>query len=245
MYKIGHGATSSTGVPTVSQLRGSERYLIDCPGFGDSDIFKEFPNQTMIHHLLLNAKSVTICMVIKGSTIEASRGAQYLQTMTSVLRMLSEHGVANSETFLVPIITNPNNFRSARALESALSKPIELMHEKIEAMNNQSSDLAVLAQYQGPHYPGPSELEPLSKLLDAVLTNYRVVSPTDDKNEFANFPDRFILIEQLHQELLSKQSDSKDDLAFDLPLALLDFFEIEVFSKLLYAKGFQTSANIQ
>lgn len=70
MFQIGHSTKSCTQIPGYYPLSDS-LYLVDAPGFGDSNIFLEFPNLTLIHEVIKHANKVTICVVLKGSTIDA------------------------------------------------------------------------------------------------------------------------------------------------------------------------------
>lgn len=63
-----------TADPNFIQMAEDGTMLIDCPGFGDSNKYKEFPNMTLVNRIVATAKSVTIALVIKGSSIEASNG---------------------------------------------------------------------------------------------------------------------------------------------------------------------------
>ena len=54
-----------------------------------------------------------------------------------------------------------------------------------------------------------------------------------------------IKVADLRGSLESSLSANKSFIAQDLPHALLDFFQTNIFSRLLHAKGFQTSENIQ
>ena len=79
VYKIGHGVTSCTGTPNYHPLTDDgELMLVDCAGFGDTNQYQEFPNMTMVNYILQNARSLVICFIIKGSSIESLNGARYV-----------------------------------------------------------------------------------------------------------------------------------------------------------------------
>ena len=73
MFEVGHESFSCTKTPSFYPLDGDvkETFLVDCPGFGDSDVFSEFPNMTLIRKVVSAAKQAIICFVIKASSIEA------------------------------------------------------------------------------------------------------------------------------------------------------------------------------
>lgn len=77
-----------TQVPGFYPLN-DDVFLVDAPGFGDSNTYLEFPNQTLIHEVIKNANKVVICVVLKGSNIDSQRGSGYLGLMTSVLRLMT------------------------------------------------------------------------------------------------------------------------------------------------------------
>lgn len=136
LFKSSSGSISCTQVPNFEQLPGKDIYLCDTPGFGDSNIDLEFPNQTLIHEVVKHANRVVICIVLRGSSIESQRGASYLAIMTSILRMLSKDGVNASKAFIVPLINLAGNFRSERQLETALRRPIDFLKQKAQAIQN-------------------------------------------------------------------------------------------------------------
>ena len=72
----------------------------------------------MIHEVVSKARTVVICVLLKGSDIETQRGSRFLSVMTSILRMLSPKGRGKAESIIVPLINNPNNFRSVKQMEA-------------------------------------------------------------------------------------------------------------------------------
>lgn len=103
VFSIGHEATGHTGVPGFFELE-PDLYLVDCPGFSDSNKYNELPNMTLVHKVIQKAKSVVFCFVVKGSTLQTSRGEGYLEVMTSLSRMMSKKGVENATESLQVII---------------------------------------------------------------------------------------------------------------------------------------------
>lgn len=141
MFEIGHTSTSCTDIPGYFPLDDKQSvYLVDAAGFGDSNVYAEFPNQTLVHEVVKNARRVIFCLVIRASTVDSARGSQYLQMMTSVMRMLSAKGIERCDRFVLPIINNVAVYKKPKSLESALTKPAQAMREKFEAMKDANAD---------------------------------------------------------------------------------------------------------
>lgn len=92
MFRIGDDVISCTSLPGFHPL-DDETYLVDCPGLGDSNEYREFPNQTQVHQIIMQASQVVIVVVAKGASLEADRGKGLLRLMTALLRMLSDKGI--------------------------------------------------------------------------------------------------------------------------------------------------------
>lgn len=128
LFGVGHEATSCTSIPSFHPLDAKETtFLVDCPGFGDSDCFKELPNATLVHQVIKSASTVTICLVVKGASLQSSHGTGYMQVMTTIKRMLSQSGINNGKTVLLPLINQPNAFRASGALQKSLRKPADVL----------------------------------------------------------------------------------------------------------------------
>ena len=88
----------------------------------------------------------------------------------------------------------------------------------------------------------------MESLLEQINDNYVCVSPVDDMDDLKNFQDSSATIKEVTEMLLSTMDNapaSADNFAQDLPLVLLEFFKHDVLGKIMYAKGFQTSPEIQ
>lgn len=186
MFGIGHSATSCTATPSYYPL-SEDMYLVDCPGFGDSDTYKEFPNLTLVHQVIKYARSLIICFVVKTSTIEASAGSDYLKVMTAIYRVLSQEGVDNSKLFLQPLINEPQGFKSQKLLENKLAAPIKIIEQKKEAYENNETRHPAFNLYKGSEYPRTNELSGMLKLLQSVIESYRVISPMEDPKHFKKY----------------------------------------------------------
>lgn len=50
VFQIGHGSESCTEAPNFVALdQAGDLFLVDCPGFSDSNKYKELPNLTLVH----------------------------------------------------------------------------------------------------------------------------------------------------------------------------------------------------
>lgn len=131
MFDISDKSMSCTQVPGYYPLDSKEQiFLVDCPGFGDSNQFAEFPNQTLVHELIMNSRSTHICVVVRGTTIEAARGDRFLKVITSILRFLSPNGVQNCTKLVTMLVNNTGSFRKPKALEGAIGKLEQFLQEK-------------------------------------------------------------------------------------------------------------------
>ena len=73
VFDIGHEASSKTQTPGFHPLSDDGQVmLVDAAGFGDSDPYSEFPNMTLVNHAVKNARSVIVCFVIQGSSIQSN-----------------------------------------------------------------------------------------------------------------------------------------------------------------------------
>lgn len=108
VFTIGHEAISCTSTPSFYPCKeDKDTYFVDCPGFGDTDPYKEFPNMTLIHEIIKHANKVTICMVVKGACLDINRGSAFLQVLTSIMRILSDSGLDQSSALILPLINEP------------------------------------------------------------------------------------------------------------------------------------------
>lgn len=182
MFKIGHETHSCTSTPgyyPLDQEKEHNLFLVDCPGFGDSNEFLELPNQTMIHQIVANAKAVLICVVVKGCNIDSSRGAGYLSVMTSVQRMLSKTGLSNKQ-LVMTLINNPNNFSGIKGIQSGIHKVIELMKARAKAISDGDHESDLINQFAGSQYPDVNELDDAAIVFENVLATFCCVDPEND-----------------------------------------------------------------
>lgn len=91
MFKIGKFMESCTRTPGYFWI--GDKLLVDAPGFTDSNSLHEYPNQSIVHWLIMNAKSISIIIVTSATDIESQRGRDYLRLLTSIVRMLSKRGL--------------------------------------------------------------------------------------------------------------------------------------------------------
>lgn len=132
MFEIGHKVTSCTETPGyVPLIEG--KYLVDAPGLADANALKEYPNQTIIHHLCMSAKSVSILLVLKGADIEANRGKHLIMMLTAISRVLSDNGHMMASNIILPLINKAFSFKSVKIVEVAFQKVIDLLEMKLAA----------------------------------------------------------------------------------------------------------------
>lgn len=96
MFEIGVSSVSCTKLPSFVPLDADKQtYIVDCPGFLDSNEYDELPNMTLINYIVQKAASVLVLVNISGASIESDGSKVLLKTLTSVLRLLQETGVEN------------------------------------------------------------------------------------------------------------------------------------------------------
>ena len=65
--------------------------ILDCPGFNDSNVHQEFPNQNIIQKVMTEAKSISILLVLSCNIFSASRGLPFIELATSIYRLFKQH----------------------------------------------------------------------------------------------------------------------------------------------------------
>ena len=101
--------------------------------------------------------------------------------------------------------------------------------------------------FNGLQYPVASEVNDAVKMFQTFIEKYNCVDPDDDLKKFKS---RSVETGDLKNFILEKQAVAqqydKDSLfTSDLSPILLDYLQENIFSKILYAKSFQTSEMIQ
>ena len=79
--------------------------MVDCPGLEDSDPAKEFPNIDSIHYIMKHAKSVKILYLIDQAQMTHKGGADFITGLSKFVSLLTEEGVENANSFILPILT--------------------------------------------------------------------------------------------------------------------------------------------
>jgi hypothetical protein len=105
VFEIGTEVTGCTQTPGFIPKGGA--YFVDCPGFDDSNPYNEYPNQTLITHMIQNAKSVQIVLTFTGSMLDAKRGKDFFKLITTISRIISDKGLDNLDKFLMPLLLQP------------------------------------------------------------------------------------------------------------------------------------------
>ena len=140
----------------------------------------------MIHEICKYAKSVVLCLVIRGASLENDRSAGFLRIMTSVMRMLSDAGRERCKMYVLPLLNNVNNFARLKQVQNKIQSSIDFMKLKQEAIEDQSNNgfnqekLKLLDQYGGAQYPGYHEYEDIQIILNSFMENFKCVDPCDE-----------------------------------------------------------------
>ena len=94
MFKIGSGVKSCTSTPgyykVTDKKSGNDVYFVDCPGFSDNNVDKDYSNRTVVHKLMQNAKSVRVALIINYNEMIAKHGHYALEVMTTVSRLFKD-----------------------------------------------------------------------------------------------------------------------------------------------------------
>lgn len=135
----------------------------------------------------MRANSVTICLIVKGATLDVKKGEDFVKLATSVMRILSVDGVENNNTILLPLINEAHAFRNSKALENKLTRPIDLLQGKLTSMQNGDLDSEEANVFTGVEFPQQEEIETMIKLLRSLVQNYRCISPIDNPKHLKKF----------------------------------------------------------
>ena len=139
-----------------------------------------------------------VIVVVKGASLEASRSEGLLRLMTSLLRMLSDKGVQEAHQYIIPLINNANNFRTATQIEKVFDKTINFLEEKDKILSNVGATtdfddtnpdyVKIKDQYAGVQYPNKEELNLARSLMSMLRDTFWCVDPAD--YEIDKFKDR-------------------------------------------------------
>ena len=80
-------------------------YLVDAPGFGDSDVDKEYPNISSLQHIMRNSEKVSFWTLAAYDSIESKRGAGFLAFATSVARVVDKTGLNSLGELALPLLS--------------------------------------------------------------------------------------------------------------------------------------------
>lgn len=140
-------------------------FLADAPGFGDSNIYTEIPNMTLVYEVMKVASHVTIALVLKGSSFECEKGKTFIQMMTSISRILSAEGIDQSKLVLLPLINEASELTSQKRLEHRIDLCMQLMDLKKAAIDNQDFNAEVLSTMNSSNYPSYAEMDQVKRLM--------------------------------------------------------------------------------
>ena len=120
-------------------------YLVDCPGLNEVEFMQDAFRMSLLNEIVTQAKSVCLCIVLKGSQIEEDHGSRYLRFMMKVLRMLTLEGVNKSDLTILPLINRAIYFGSLEHLEQKLMEPIKRLEQHIEALKFDAEEIGEAA----------------------------------------------------------------------------------------------------
>lgn len=110
MFAISDGLTSCTKKPCFWPVADGH-YFVDCAGAADTVNENEFPNITTLHHMLKNAETATLVLVITGSDLTSERGRCMLIIATAATRLLAL-GKMDLEEAILPVLNNAGIIRT-------------------------------------------------------------------------------------------------------------------------------------
>lgn len=182
MFVIGHEQISCTSTPgffpamedrkaTPPKLKlasdGKEVYFIDCPGFSDNNVDKEYPNRTVVHKIMMEAASVKICLVINYNELICRKGEYALEVITTISRLFPD--LTNAKKFIFPLINQAAMMEPRTpVVDHKFTRTIEFIELKQELYRKKNSGVRltyteedILDQFAGADFPGEGENEHL------------------------------------------------------------------------------------
>lgn len=165
-------------------------YFVDCPGFSDNNKNKEFPNRTIVHKIMREAKTVKICLVINYNELICRKGEYALEVMTTISRLFSDKGI-ESGNLIIPVINQASEMEAKiTMIDHKFKRTLDFIKEKIKVVKKKEDggDLTyeeedILNQFNGSDFPTETELTSLCTFLEYMLKNYIVLDPVDDLEE--------------------------------------------------------------
>lgn len=145
-FEIGNEMQSCTECPSfypVEDSQGRAVWLVDAPGFGDSNPDKEYANMSSLQHILRNAREVNIWTLATHVSTSGQRGAKFLNFVTSAVRAINKESLNHLKTLVVPLMSKSPNSRSTtiKAVEKGMRAVEEVIIKKQAIVGKDDSEL--------------------------------------------------------------------------------------------------------
>ena len=141
-------------------------YLLDCPGFSDTNKHKEFPNVTSILNTMKHAKSLRVTLLVTWSGLDANRGQGVFGLMRNVGALLQGAGF----TRLLVCFNRVVNRRGKG--HKAIASKIGYMKDLL------ATDQLAIVNQDSMHVPVTDELATqLINLIEKTSKEFKVIDP--------------------------------------------------------------------
>lgn len=81
---------------------GKEIWFVDCPGFSDNEVDKEFPNRAAVQQIIRNARTVRILFIMNYNEMICRKGQYVLEAITTMSRLFKEEGL--KKKVIIPLV---------------------------------------------------------------------------------------------------------------------------------------------
>lgn len=203
MFKIGSSTKSVTQAIGFYPLNADQSvYIADCAGFDDSNQRHSYANLSELHWLMCNCNSFNLYVIVKGSELDANRGAGILSLAAHLVRLFKSDAIKNGKVTISTLITAPAFYSGIPAIDRAFKAPIDLLDEKLRALTAKQrteDHNEVLEHYSSMEYPQDDELQEAKKIVQQMARSYRIVDPNNWTRE--QFKAKEVTVEQLNSEM--------------------------------------------
>ena len=234
MFTVSDDVVAETKTPgLVESPEGSNVVFVDAPGVDDANEDDEFPNQTIIHTVMVKAKTLALIVLFSGSDLAANRGENLLRLVTALIRHLTPDATLGDLSFIVPIFTNPGSIAGEKPMKSAIQKVVDLVEAKYklyqklarEKRGPNDAEHDLLGNYTRIVFPTDREIPAALKILRHILKHVRIMEPLDDVDEDDYSEAITVTAAALRDEMVDLAKSDKsvvpaDAVAKDLPVLL-------------------------
>jgi hypothetical protein len=140
LFEMSPNLESKTRCPDYHYVAGSEDWFIaDTAGAQDNDCEKEYANQTIIYHMMKNAKSFKVVLAFNFSELVAGRGKNFLEMVTQAYRFFNKtvfliEYLDELEDLIIPLITNQGTCEKKGMLHAEIQKSLDYVDLKLRIM---------------------------------------------------------------------------------------------------------------